>query len=200
MARALLAYINTPCKDLGVSPAQILYGRTLRDPLPTPKDCLEQRREWIMLKADREKALSTKYCRIQEDLSRHSRPLSPLPIGAVVQVQNQRGKDPFRWDRSGIVVESLGKQQYAVKMDGSGRVSLRNRQFLRKIEPFVPRQVRLDDVLMDRADKHVSEGEDVEVARNDNDDQVSDGNEVVEDDNPRRSTRIGRLPERYDSK
>ena len=31
MARALLAYRNTPCKDLGVSPAQILYGRTLRD-------------------------------------------------------------------------------------------------------------------------------------------------------------------------
>ena len=133
MARALLAYRNTPCKDLGVSPAQILYGRTLRDHLPTPKECLQQRKEWIILKADREKALATKYCSIKEDLERHSHQLPPLEVGAVVQVQNQRGKDPLRWDSSGIVVETLGNQQYSVKMDGSGRVSLRNRKFLRKI-------------------------------------------------------------------
>ena len=82
-----------------------------------------------MLKAEREKALETKYCRIQEDLKRHSKPLAPLEVGAVVQVQNQRGKDPLRWDRNGTVVESLGNQQYSVKMDGSGRVSLRNRRF-----------------------------------------------------------------------
>ena len=100
-ARALLAYRNTPCKDLGTSPAQILYGRILRDHLPTPKECLQQRKEWIMLKSDREKALATKYGKINEDLKRHSKPLLPLSVGSVVQVQNQRGKDPLRWDRSG---------------------------------------------------------------------------------------------------
>ena len=79
-----------------------------------------------MMKDDREKALATKYGYIQKDLERHAHPLLPLPVGAVVQVQNQKGKDPLRWDRSGVVVESFGNQQYTVKKDGSGRVSLRN--------------------------------------------------------------------------
>ena len=83
--RAILAYRNTPCKDLGQSPAQILYGRSLRDHLPVPKERLQQRKEWIMLKSEREKALSTKYGRIKEALSQHSHNLPPIPLGAVVR-------------------------------------------------------------------------------------------------------------------
>ena len=147
MARALLTYRNTPNKDLGVSPAQILYGRCLKDHLPTTKDFLQQRKEWVTLKEDREKALSQKYGRIQAELESHSRNLKPLPIGSIVQVQNQKGKNPLKWDRSGVVVEYLGNQQYTIKMDGSGRVSLRNRRFLRKIDPVVPRYSTLDDIL-----------------------------------------------------
>ena len=204
MARALLAYRNTPCKDLGVSPAQILYGRALRDHLPMPKEFLEQRKEWTMMKADREKALSTKYGRIQEDLERHSRPLQQLPVGAVVQVQNQKGKDPLRWDRSGTVVESLGNQQYTVKMDGSGRVTLRNRRFLRKIEPFLPRYKMLDEVPVTHRridDNEVTIGEnEVEVAGNVADGQVVHGDELGQDNEHRRSTRVRRSPVRYEAK
>ena len=87
MARALLAYRNTPCKDLGVSPAQILYGRTLRDHLPTPSEFLQQRKEWILLKAEREKTLATKYCRIQENLERHSH---QLPVVSLLLLQHLR--------------------------------------------------------------------------------------------------------------
>ena len=114
--------------------------------------------------------MSTKYCSIQEDLGRHAHPLPQLPVGPVVQVQNQRGKDPLRWNRSGIVVESLENQQYTVKMDGSGRVSLRNRKFLRKIQPLVPRYVSLDDLLVTHqgvgekqvsVNKNVGENDDV---------------------------------------
>ena len=57
-------------------------------------------------------------------------------MGDVAQVQNQVGKDALRWSRSGTMVESLGNQQYSVKMDGSGRVTLKNRRFLRKIKPL----------------------------------------------------------------
>ena len=201
--RALLAYRNTPCKDLGVSPAQILYGRTLRDHLPTPMDCLKQRKEWILLKADREKALSAKYGRVQEDLERHSRQLPPLPVGAVVQVQNQRGKDPLRWDRSGIVVENLGNQQYTIKMDGSGRVSLRNRQFLRIIKPFGPRYVMMENVPVnhhDVVDQEATKGGDDEVPGNATEDQVDDRNIRVEDEEQRRSIRIRRAPNWYQAK
>ena len=34
LARAILTYRNTPSKDLGLSPAQMLYGRQLRDHIP----------------------------------------------------------------------------------------------------------------------------------------------------------------------
>ena len=63
-ARALLAYRNTPCKDLGVSPSQILYGRILKDHLPIHTQNLKQRKEWLLMKEDRDRALSTKYCYI----------------------------------------------------------------------------------------------------------------------------------------
>ena len=158
MSRALLAYRNTPNKDLGLSPARILYGRALRDHLPTPRAFLEQRKEWVLLKADREKALATKYGKLQEDLNRHAHPLKPLNVGSVVQVQNQKGKDPLRWDRSGIVVENLENQQYTVKMDGSGRVTLRNRRFLRKIEPIIPCYVTLDDVIGKHRNEDIKDG------------------------------------------
>ena len=54
----------------------------------------------------------------------------------VVMVQNQSGPHPLKWDKSGTVVEVLPFDQYNVKMDGSGRLSLRNRKFLKPITPF----------------------------------------------------------------
>ena len=50
-------------------------------------------------------------------------------------MQNQNGRCPRRWDKTGKVVEKLLFRQYRVKMDGSGRVTLRNRKYLRKISP-----------------------------------------------------------------
>ena len=44
-ARALLQYRNTPLPDLEVSPAQLLYGRTLRDHIPSLPDVLHIRHE-----------------------------------------------------------------------------------------------------------------------------------------------------------
>ena len=38
------------------------------------------------------------------------------------------------WDRSGTIVETHPFRQYSVKMDGSGRVSLRNRRYLQCID------------------------------------------------------------------
>ena len=54
----------------------------------------------------------------------------------VVLVQNQAGRRGKKWDRTGVVIEVLDHDQYRVKMDGSGRPSLRNRRFLKPITPF----------------------------------------------------------------
>ena len=54
----------------------------------------------------------------------------------VVQVQNQAGPHKNKWDVSGTVVEALGFDSYNVRMDGSGRVTRRNRRFLWPIVPY----------------------------------------------------------------
>ena len=53
-----------------------------------------------------------------------------------VQVQNQVGNYPSRWDITGIVVEVKPHDQYVIKVHGSGRLTTRNRKFLKKITPY----------------------------------------------------------------
>ena len=51
-------------------------------------------------------------------------------------MQNVVGNNPLKWERTGIIVEVLPYKQYKVKLDGSGRISLRNRRHLRRFTPF----------------------------------------------------------------
>ena len=70
-------------------------------------------------------------------LSEHTRDLKPLAVGDNVMVQNLLGNNPKRWDKRGIVLEVLPNRQYKIKMDGSRRISLRNRKHLKKFKPVV---------------------------------------------------------------
>ena len=85
----------------------------------------------------REIALARRHTTRQATLQEHTKKLVPLKLGMVVSVQNQKGNKPKRWDLSGIVVEVKEHNQYLIKMDGTGRASLRNRQFLRPIIPYL---------------------------------------------------------------
>ena len=86
---------------------------------------------WRQAWAAKEQALRSRITRTTETLKENSRPLPPLALGQKVFLQNQHGTSPTKWDRSGIVVESLGHDQYRVKVDGSGCLTLCNRRFLR---------------------------------------------------------------------
>ena len=46
----------------------------------------------------------------------------------------------MKWDKTGTVIEVWQCDQYVVKIDGSGRMSTRNRKFLRKYIPVMPSQ------------------------------------------------------------
>ena len=72
-----------------------------------------------------------------ESLSPGTRDLLPLRIGDSCRVQNQTGFSPTKWDRTGVIVQVNDHNQYLVKMHGSGRITLRNRKFLRKIQPYL---------------------------------------------------------------
>ena len=132
----MMAYRNTPDRDTSRSPAEVLFGRLLRDHLPNPGSRYKPREEWRLLARDRESALAKRAARNSEELTRGTRDLGKLTLGAHVRVQNQTGEKPTRWDNTGVVVEVKGFDQYVVKMDGTGRLSMRNRKFLRKFIPY----------------------------------------------------------------
>merc|ERR1711983_680677 len=71
-----------------------------------------------------------------EKLDQNTRALPRLAVGDSVLVQNQVGNHPSKWDITGVVVEAREHDQYVVKVDGSGRMTLRNRKFLKKITPY----------------------------------------------------------------
>ena len=58
--------------------------------------------------------------------------------GTALVCQNTRNK---KWDRRGLVIEGLPFRKYKIKIDGSGRVSIRNRVHLRPLlheKPHLP--------------------------------------------------------------
>ena len=57
VARALLQCRNTSLQGLDLSPAQILYGRILRDYMPSQKEALKVRKELLIAAEQREIAL-----------------------------------------------------------------------------------------------------------------------------------------------
>ena len=50
-----------------------------------------------------------------------------------VAVQNQAGRFPKKWDKTGKVVENQDYDKVLIKLDGSGRLTTRNRRFVKKI-------------------------------------------------------------------
>ena len=70
-----------------------------------------------------------------EKLQAGTHVLKPLQVGDLVRIQNQTGSHPNKWDKTGTVVQVGQNDQYIVKVDGSWRLTLRNRKFLRKMIP-----------------------------------------------------------------
>ena len=136
---AMLQYRNTPDRDTGLSPAVCVFGRSIRDFIPVHPGRYLPHPTWRETLIAREEALRNRHHKAAERLSEHTQPLKPLVIGDHVRLQNQRGPHPTKWDRTGIVIEVRQFDQYVIRVDGSGRVTLRNRKFLRKYIPVVSR-------------------------------------------------------------
>ncbi len=130
-ARAIMTHRNTPAQDTGVAPSVLLFGRPIRDHLP--RQNRELRSEWNSINDARETALAK---RVHRSKPLPGKALEPLSVGDPVQIQNQSGNRPNKWYNTGIVSECLPNRQYSVVVDGSRRVTLRNRRFLRKITPL----------------------------------------------------------------
>ena len=90
-ARALLMFRNTPMQGVGLSPAQIVFGRELRDTMPFKPGKGAMHKEWRITAEDREKALAKRHHTCREKLNEHVKELKALKVGQSVMVQNQAG-------------------------------------------------------------------------------------------------------------
>ena len=108
----------------------------MKDALPCNPANLKLRPEWMLTSEMIERALARRHLSRHTDLSKNIKELKPLAQGDVVQVQNQRGNHANKWDLSGTVMEVQPFDAYLIKMDGTGRVTKRNRRFLKPIIPF----------------------------------------------------------------
>ena len=139
VVRALLQLRNTPDRDAKVSPAEILFGHRLRDTMPyidrehtiftNHQIDSKWRRAWDA----KEEALRMRSTENLKSMSEHSKALPSLDVGCKVYLQNQNksSKNFKKWDRTGVIKEVGDFDNYTICVDGTGRLTTRNRQFLR---------------------------------------------------------------------
>ena len=134
--QALLQYRNGPSPGTGMSPSQCLFGRATRGILPRLPATYRPHQDWTSRLDLRERALSRRQATGRARWDEHTQGLSPLGCGDTVMIQDQTGHHPTKWDKSGTVVEVLQYHQYAVRTEGSGRLTTQNRCYLRRFDPF----------------------------------------------------------------
>ena len=113
--RAILQLRNTPDPDCGKSPAEIVFGRPLRDTLSFAKRlqkfgntvhlASEVHPSWRKAWSAKETALRDRFVRQSDALNTRARDLPPLDVGDRVFIQNGTGNSPKRWDKTGVVME-----------------------------------------------------------------------------------------------
>ena len=129
-SQALLQYRNTPIQQLGLSPAQILFHRNLKDGIPVDPSKLRPHKEWIDAARRREDAFRNRNSELVERYNRGTTSHKPISIGANILIQDVAGKSRSRWNRSGTVVDHFDRK-YLIRMHGSGRIVSRNRRFIK---------------------------------------------------------------------
>ena len=129
-----MSYRNTIDPITRCSPALTVFGRQVRDGLPILPGKYNPHNTWQELLRHRELAMAKRHLLHHEAWSEHTKKLAGLQKGDKVFIQNQVGPNPRKWERTGTVVECKDHDQYAVKVDGTGRVTSRNRKFLRHLK------------------------------------------------------------------
>lgn len=164
-AAALMTKRNTPDYDSKLSPAEIVMGKRLRDALPMiPKTLMVMNNPavnpvWRDLWSKKEAVIQDRYLKSIEDPPTEGSRLQPLKENDKVLIQNQTGKSPLRWEKTGTVVEILPYDQYIVKVSGSNRLTRRNRRFLRAYVPAATQERMIIPI-----EQGGEEGPDVESA------------------------------------
>jgi hypothetical protein len=129
-SKALLQYRNTPLKGVGLSPAQILFHRNLRDSIPVDPQSLRTHKTWLIAANNRERAFEQQHKKLTARYNTFAKALHDISVGSKVIIQDPISK---RWNRCGKVVEVEGRK-YTIRVAGSNRIITRNRRFLKPMQ------------------------------------------------------------------
>ena len=126
-----------------------MFGRPIKDFIPILPGRYKPHPTWSDTMAAGEEALRNRHMKAVERWSEHTRRLTPLVVGNHVRIQNQTGPHLTKWDKTGIIIRVRQFDQCVVRVDGSGRVTICNRKYLRKYIPVShqpPRHTISDDL------------------------------------------------------
>ena len=134
---ALLQYKNTPLPGMNLSPAQILFHRERKDTIPSHRSNYKLHEDWVVAAMERETIFAKRNAAIATRYNEHTKLLPELAVGTHVLIQGRNGK----WKKQGIIIEVLQHRQYKVKVLGSGRVTYRNRRFIKPCAAIIPQRL-----------------------------------------------------------
>ena len=103
------------------------------DSIPSQPFLYKPHPEWIAAAQRREEILHKRNAKLIERYNRHTHNLCPLQAGDTVTIQNPLNR---RWNTTGKIISALPERQYKMRVDGSGRITLRNHRFLKKCKLF----------------------------------------------------------------
>ena len=114
---------NSPRSD-GLSPCQVVFGRSIRTLIPTLTDALGTN-DFVEEARKRKTVLDTK----QRNLyNRGCKDLNHLTQGMKVWIQNAETK---RWDVTARILSRVRNRTYKLQMD-DGRITHRHRRWIRR--------------------------------------------------------------------
>jgi len=119
---ALLEHGNTTQQDIGLSPAQLMFGRLTRTRLPAVTNRPVNKKKSAMAQKRRTRRQQT----VRQSYNRRARDLVPLQTGQPVYQQHLEGQ---RW-RKGTVQSQKNERSYIIEGD-TGGVYQRNRVHIR---------------------------------------------------------------------
>ena len=137
ISRALIQHRDDPIDGIKFSPAQLPFGRSIRDFQPILPGKFKPHEVWVDCVDKRELAMHHR-------LSLGPRRGHRTPGSSTLSLLGRRWSSKTRgggskltkkWDGTETVVEDISHEKYSVKIDGSGRLKDRNRRYLGAFKP-----------------------------------------------------------------
>ena len=116
-------------ESIGLSLANLLLPCQLRDSIPSQPILYKPNPEWVAVAQHCKEILYHRNTKIVEKYDKYTHNLPPLQAGDSVAIQSPLN---HRWNTMGKIITALPDCQYQIRVDGSGRITLRNCYFFRK--------------------------------------------------------------------